>query len=195
LKTDDRFDFVIAGAGHDSLTCAAYLAKAGFRVFVLEGQQVIGEGCKTQEVLLRGFKEDLCSTCHTVILKNSLAIHNELDLDQYGYELLRPEVVLHLPFLDGASLTIFDRDIERTASTIAQMSKKDAETFRRLAVARGGAAVFETARKHPMLRPIHGRRPISRVLARRRVTRLPRSVGKPVLASGQSVQRQVTARA
>ncbi|MGA2292934.1 NAD(P)-binding protein, partial [Bradyrhizobium sp.] len=62
----DRFDFIVAGAGHNSLTCGAYLAKAGYRILVLEGHQIIGGGCKTQEVLLPGFKEDLCSSCHTV---------------------------------------------------------------------------------------------------------------------------------
>jgi LSD1 subclass zinc finger protein len=140
----ERFDFVIAGAGHNSLVCAAYLAKAGFRVIVLEGQQVIGGGCKTQEILLPGFKEDLCSSCHTVNLKNPLFVHNELDLDQYGYELLHPDVVIHLPFLDGASLTIFRHDLERTAESIAKISRKDAARFRDLAQARGGTAVFET---------------------------------------------------
>jgi phytoene dehydrogenase-like protein len=140
---EDRFDFVIAGAGHNSLVCAAYLAKADFRVLVLEGHQVIGGGCKTQEILLPGFKEDLCSTCHSVIFKNPLFTQNELDLDQYGYELLHPEVVVHYPFLDGASLTVFLHDIERTAASIAQISKKDADTFRKVAAARGGAAVFE----------------------------------------------------
>jgi phytoene dehydrogenase-like protein len=139
----DRFDFVIAGAGHNSLVCAAYLAKAGFRVLVLEGHQVIGGGCKTQEILLPGFQEDLCSTCHTVIFRNPLFTQNELDLDQYGYELLHPEVVLHFPFLDGASMTVFRHDIERTATSIAQISKKDADTFRKVAAARGGPAVFE----------------------------------------------------
>jgi phytoene dehydrogenase-like protein len=142
-KSGDRFDFVIAGAGHNSLVCGAYLAKAGFRVLVLEGHQVIGGGCKTQEVLLPGFQEDLCSTCHTVIFKNPLFTENELDLDQYGYELLHPEVVVHYPFLDGASLTAFRHDIERTAMSIGHISKKDADTFRRVAAARGGTAVFE----------------------------------------------------
>jgi phytoene dehydrogenase-like protein len=132
----ERFDFIIAGAGHNSLTCGAYLAKAGFRVLVLEGHQAIGGGCKTQEVLLPGFKEDLCSTCHTVILKNPLVTKNELDLDQYGYELIHPDVVLHYPFMDGASLTVFDNDLERTAASIARVSKKDAETLKRVAAAR-----------------------------------------------------------
>src|ERR1700678_2855236 len=119
---EEKFDFILAGAGHNNLTCGAYLAKAGYRILVLEAHQVIGGGCKTQEILLPGFKEDLCSSCHTVILKNPLAINNELDLDQYAYELLHPEVVLHYPFQDGASLTVFDNDLERTAASIAQVS-------------------------------------------------------------------------
>jgi hypothetical protein len=40
----ERFDFIIAEAGHNSLTCGAYLANAGFRVLALEGHQVISGG-------------------------------------------------------------------------------------------------------------------------------------------------------
>jgi hypothetical protein len=43
----EEFDYVIAGAGHNSLICAAYLAKAGNRVLVLEGRPMIGGGVKT----------------------------------------------------------------------------------------------------------------------------------------------------
>src|ERR1700731_3243858 len=60
----ERFDIVVAGAGHNSLVCAAYLAKAGYKVLVLEGRPTIGGGCKTAEVCLPGFKEDLCSSVH-----------------------------------------------------------------------------------------------------------------------------------
>jgi phytoene dehydrogenase-like protein len=132
----DHFDYVIAGAGHNGLVCAAYLAKAGYRVLVLEGDSVIGGGCKTTEPLLPGFKEDLCSSAHGAILSNPLIRDHELDLARYGYELLYPEVVLHYPFLDGASFTVFRNDVERTAATIAQVSKKDAQTFRRMAATR-----------------------------------------------------------
>jgi phytoene dehydrogenase-like protein len=50
---------VVAGAGHNSLLCAAYLAKAGYKVVVLEGQPTIGGGVKTAEVCRPGFKDDL----------------------------------------------------------------------------------------------------------------------------------------
>ena len=129
----DRFDYVLAGAGHNSLICAAYLAKAGQRVLLLEGGATIGGGCKTEEILLPGFKEDLCSSVHGAIARTPILRDNELGLAQYGYELLYPDVVVHFPFLDGASITVFHDDLERTAATIARVSKKDAETFRRLA--------------------------------------------------------------
>src|SRR5579863_1516887 len=61
----DRFDIVVAGAGHNSLVTAAYLAKAGYSVLVLEGRPVIGGGAKTASATMVGFKDDMCSTGHT----------------------------------------------------------------------------------------------------------------------------------
>jgi phytoene dehydrogenase-like protein len=136
VRSTDKFDYVIAGGGHNSLVCAAYLATAGYGVVVLEGRATIGGGCKTAEILLPGFKEDLCSSAHTVILKNPLLRDKELDLAEYGYELIHPGVVIHYPFLDGASVTVFENDVERTAASIARVSKKDADTFKHMAAAR-----------------------------------------------------------
>src|ERR1700752_3318566 len=81
----ERFDFVIAGAGHNSLICAAYLSKGGYKVLVLEGRPTIGGGTKPAEVCLPGFKEDLCSTVHAGISNNPLVRNNELNLRDYGY--------------------------------------------------------------------------------------------------------------
>jgi phytoene dehydrogenase-like protein len=132
----DRFDYVIAGAGHNSLIVAAYLAKAGYRVLVLEGRALIGGGVKTAEVLLPGFKQDLCSSVHNGVNQNPLITRNEIPLREYGYEVLDPDIVVHIPFLDGASFTVFRDDVEATAETIARVSPKDADTFRRLAASR-----------------------------------------------------------
>jgi phytoene dehydrogenase-like protein len=143
----EEFDYVIAGAGHNSLICAAYLAKAGNRVLVLEGRPMIGGGVKTAEILLPGFKQDLCSSSHHLIARNPLLRNNELNLRDYGYETFDPEVVVHFPFLDGASLTVFLKDPERTAATIARVSKKDAETFKRLAAARARVAALPPAER------------------------------------------------
>jgi phytoene dehydrogenase-like protein len=128
----DKFDFVFAGAGHNSLVCAAYLAKGGFKVLVLEGRPTIGGGVKTAEVCLPGFKEDLCSSVHSGISNNPLMRNNELNLRDYGYgEYIESDPVMHIPFLDGAYITVW-RDLDRTCETIARFSKKDAETYRRM---------------------------------------------------------------
>ena len=110
LGPNNQFDFVIAGAGHNSLLSAAYLAKAGFSVVVLEGRAMIGGGAKTAEVLLPGFKQDLCSTVHSGFAANpayrnneinlryaGLAAkpayrNNEINLRDFGYELMDPEI-------------------------------------------------------------------------------------------------------
>src|SRR3989442_4436694 len=53
------FDYVIAGAGHNSLVCAAYLARAGNRVLVLEGSAMIGGGVQTPQGVLPGYQNEL----------------------------------------------------------------------------------------------------------------------------------------
>ena len=129
--TAERFDIVVAGAGHNSLVCAAYLAKAGYKVLVLEGRPTIGGGCKTAEVCMRGFKEDLCSSVHTGIQSNPLIRDNELNLRDYGLEYIDPDPIMYTQFSDGSSLALW-RDLDRTCAEYARISKKDAETFRRL---------------------------------------------------------------
>jgi phytoene dehydrogenase-like protein len=153
VSKTDRFDVVVAGAGHNSLICAAYLAKAGHRVLVLEGQPTIGGGTRTADLCLPGFKEDVCSSVHASISMNPLIRNNELNLRHYGYgEYIDSDPVMHIPFLDGASITVW-RDLDRTCESIARFSKKDAETFRRMVaeyktyIASGGRPGSEDAPK------------------------------------------------
>ena len=58
LHMPDKFDVVVAGAGHNSLVAAAYLAKAGYRCLVLEGRDVAGGNVVTEELTLPGFRHD-----------------------------------------------------------------------------------------------------------------------------------------
>ena len=51
---EDGFDIVVAGAGHNSMIAAAYLAKAGYKCLVLEGRPMLGGGVKTAELTLKG---------------------------------------------------------------------------------------------------------------------------------------------
>lgn len=140
----DRFDFIIAGAGHNSLVCGAYLAKAGYKILVLEGRPTIGGGTKTAEVCMPGFKEDLCSSVHSGIAGNPLVRNNELDLRDYGYgEYIESDPVMHVPFIDGAYITVW-HDLDRTCETISRFSQKDAQTFRQM-VAEYKAYIAATA--------------------------------------------------
>jgi hypothetical protein len=127
-----RLDIVVAGAGHNSLLCAAYLAKAGYKVVVLEGQAIIGGGVKTAEVCHPGFKDDLFSSAHVGFSQNPVMKNDELKLRDYGYgEYIESDPVMHIPFIDGASITIW-RDLDRTCETIARISRKDANSYRKM---------------------------------------------------------------
>ena len=63
-------DIVVAGAGHNSLLTACYLAKAGYRCLVLDARSIPGGGAATEELLLPGFGIDTCATGHTMIRVN-----------------------------------------------------------------------------------------------------------------------------
>jgi phytoene dehydrogenase-like protein len=127
----ERFDIVVAGAGHNSLVAAAYLAKAGYRILVLEGRAVVGGGVKSAELTLRGIKHDVCSSAHVLIQDSPLMRNDELELMNYGLEYIFPDPVVHMPFPDGSYITQW-RDLDRTCAEFAKFSKKDAVAYRRM---------------------------------------------------------------
>jgi phytoene dehydrogenase-like protein len=126
-----RYDVVVAGAGHNSLITAAYLAKAGYRCVVLEGRPKIGGGVKTAELTLKGFHDDCCSTAHAFIQDNPLLKNDELHLRDYGLEYIDPDPIFHIPFPDGTYLTQW-RDVDRTCAEFAKFSQKDAVAYRKM---------------------------------------------------------------
>ena len=128
---DDRYDIVVAGAGHNSLITAAYLAKAGYRCLVLEGRPIVGGGVKTAELTLRGFRDDVCSTSHAFLMDNPMMKNDELRLRDYGLEYIDPDPIFHVPFADGSYLTQW-RDVDRTCAEFAKFSKKDADAYRKI---------------------------------------------------------------
>src|SRR5215471_6494325 len=125
------FDIVVAGAGHNSLVAAAYLAKAGLSVLVLEAEPRIGGNTASEELTLPGFWHDTCSTAHNLIQASPILRGDELGLAEHGLEYLHPDPVLHLPFPDGTSLTMW-RDLDATAAEFARFSTRDAQAYRRL---------------------------------------------------------------
>ena len=73
-----QYEVVVIGAGHNGLIIAAYLAKAGVNVCVVERNSYIGGAANTVEATLPGFKHDLCGTDHALIQANPLILHDEL---------------------------------------------------------------------------------------------------------------------
>jgi phytoene dehydrogenase-like protein len=126
----NQVDVVVAGAGHNSLIAAAYLAKAGYRCVVLEDQPRIGGGVATAEVTLPGFKHDLASSVHGGIQNNPAM--KELDLAAYGLSYLVPDPVMHISFPDRSYITVW-RDFERTAREFDRINARDGQAFRRIA--------------------------------------------------------------
>ena len=92
-------DFVVAGAGHNSLITAAYLARAGYEVLVLDARPIPGGGAASEEMLGPGYSIDSCSTGHTLIQTNPLLIDDELDLiGRYGLTYIEPDPFSHVGF-------------------------------------------------------------------------------------------------
>jgi phytoene dehydrogenase-like protein len=122
---------VVAGAGHNSLVAAAYLAKAGLRCLVVEARDGVGGDTNSEELTLPGFLHDTCSTAHNLIQASPTLARRELPLEDYGLEYLHPDPVVHLPFPDGAWLTQW-RDLDRTCEEFARFARRDADAYRTL---------------------------------------------------------------
>ena len=118
-----RYDAVVIGAGHNGLVCAAYLARAGKSVLVLERRHLIGGATVTEEVF-PGFKFSVCS--YVVSLMRPRII-SELDLPRFGFELLPLDGTLS-PTRDGDYLMRW-HDAEETRHELLRFSTADAEAY------------------------------------------------------------------
>jgi len=123
------YDFIVIGAGHNGLACAAYLAKAGATVLVLERSPRVGGGCHTEEITLPGFKHNVCSVVHTHIPISP--VYRDLELERHGVRYVYPEYLRGTIFPDHKSIVMF-REPERTAAELAKFSARDARTYTQL---------------------------------------------------------------
>ncbi len=121
-----KFDCVIIGGGHNGLVCAAYLAKAGRRVCVLERRHVLG-GCATTEELWPGYR---VSTAAYVISLFQMPIIRELRLKEYGLEILPRNPSSFTPLPDSRSLTL-GPDEALVQREISKFSMRDAVAYPR----------------------------------------------------------------
>src|SRR5436189_2190474 len=114
-----NYDVIIIGGGHNGLVNAAYLARAGRKVLVLERRHVAGGAAVTEEIH-PGFKYSVCS--YVVSLFRPQIIR-DLQLARHGMEIM-PLDVSFCPYEDGRSLARWD-DAARTRREISEFSAKD----------------------------------------------------------------------
>ncbi len=117
------YDAIIIGGGHNGLICAAYLAKAGRKVLVLEKRHVLG-GAAVSEELYPGFTFSVASYVVSLFRPH---IIRELQLAKHGYEVI-PMDCSFLPLPNGDSLARW-ADGERSRREISRFSRKDAEAY------------------------------------------------------------------
>src|ERR1700761_4702963 len=116
------FDAIVIGAGHNGLTCAAYLAMAGLRVRVVERRGVVGGAAVTEE-FHSGFRNS--TAAYTVSLLQPKII-KDLELHAHGLRIVERRAQNFLPLPDGRYLLTGE---SRTVREIGKFSAKDAARY------------------------------------------------------------------
>src|SRR5215468_10717181 len=138
----NAYDIIVIGAGHNGLVAAAYLARAGRRVLVLERRDLVGGACVTEEIW-PGFKVSTAAYVNSLLRPE---IIRDLELKRHGLEILPRNPSSFTPFPDNRYLLLGpDADLNRRE--IGKFSVRDAEALPRY----GGMMMRVAAFVEPLL--------------------------------------------
>jgi phytoene dehydrogenase-like protein len=121
------FDAIVVGGGHNGLTAAAYLARAGLSTLVLERRSVVGGACVTEEIAPG------CRASTTSYIASMLRpeVIRDLSLARHGLRMVPCDPALLVPFPDGTVVPWWS-DRDRTVRELSKLSPADARTFVRV---------------------------------------------------------------
>ena len=106
-------DAIVVGSGPNGLAAAIVLARAGRSVLVVEGNDAIGGGLRTEELTLPGFRHDTCSAIHPLGMASPFM--RSVPLAEHGVEWIQPPAPLAHPLDDGPAV-LLERSLVETAS-------------------------------------------------------------------------------
>ncbi len=128
-----KYDTIIIGSGHNGLVTGCYLAKAGYKVLVLERRENIGGAVCTETMFCseenpHGFRIDVGSSVHIMI--HQTGILEELELEKYGLDYIEMDPMMSYPLPDRKGVIHFYKDLEKTVDSIRRVAPEDAENYR-----------------------------------------------------------------
>src|SRR5712691_6418965 len=127
LTAQRTYDAIVVGGGHNGLTAAAYLARAGLSTLVLERREIVGGCCVTEEIYPG------CRVSTTSYIASMLRpeVISDLHLADYGLRMVPCDPAIQVPFPDGHVVPWWS-ERERAQAEFKKISPRDAETFVRI---------------------------------------------------------------
>ena len=180
-RVADRYDAIVVGGGHNGLTCAAYLAREGVRVLVIEARDTVG-GCASTVDALGGARVNICNCDHSLV--RSTGVIEDLDLAAHGLTYLEMEPAQLLVPWNGTPPWMLFRDVERTLQSLALSHPSQVEGYRRYVrdLVPAAELVLSMTAGPPRIGPVARRIAARRGRGLRALMRLSRSSCADVLA-------------
>lgn len=122
-------DAIVVGSGPNGLVAAIALARAGLAIDVYEADDEPGGGCRTAELTVPGFRHDVCSAVHPLLLASPA--FRDLDLAAHGVRLLTPEIAFAHP-LEGGRAAFVGNRVDDVAAALGPDGPAYARTFGKL---------------------------------------------------------------